>query len=77
MITVHILNPEWTRTVEADAVWLPGAMGQFEVLRNHAPIISTLTAGEIRWRAGETEESLPIRGGAVILKDNEMKVCVE
>lgn len=29
-------------------VELPGALGRFTVLRDHAPIISTLTSGRIR-----------------------------
>jgi F-type H+-transporting ATPase subunit epsilon len=35
---------------KADAVWLPGSKAPFEVLYNHAPIVSGLSAGEIRVR---------------------------
>ena len=78
MIKVQILSPEWSRELEATAVFLPGAMGEFEVLPSHAPIISTLSAGKMRWRdASGAEESLAVRGGIVRLKDNVMQVCVE
>lgn len=77
MIKVNILTPEWTRSVEAEAVFLPGTLGEFEVLNNHAPIISTLTKGEVRWRSCGREDSIAIKGGAVRLKDNEMQICAE
>ncbi len=82
MISVEILSPEWSRRVEAEAIFLPGAEGEFEVLVNHAPIISLLTEGKIRWRnipqAGVTsEDSLEIKGGVVRLKDNKMQICIE
>lgn len=32
----------------ADAVIVPGVEGEFEVLNNHAPIVSLLTEGTIR-----------------------------
>ena len=77
MIKVQILTPEWNREVEADAVFLPGSLGQFEVLDNHAPIISTLEAGSISWRVGEDMEELKVKGGVMRLENNEMQVCVE
>lgn len=77
MIKVRILTPEWSREFEADAIFLPGELGEFEVLVNHAPIISTLTEGKVKWRLGESSESLQIRGGVVRLKDNVMSVCAE
>lgn len=76
-IKLDILTPEWSRSVEAEAVFLPGSAGEFEVLVNHAPIISTLTAGKVRWRGSEGEESLAVKGGVVRLKDNRMQVCAE
>lgn len=79
MIKINILTPEWSREFTADRVFLPGTLGEFEVLRNHAPIISTLTAGDIKWGAdGSAElEKLAIKGGVVRLKDNSMDICVE
>lgn len=76
-IKIDILTPEWSRSVEAEAVFLPGAAGEFEVLVNHAPIISTLDVGKIRWRGSEGEESLSVKGGVVRLKNNVMSICAE
>lgn len=78
MINIQILSPEWSRELEAAAVFLPGEMGRFEILPNHAPIISTLAAGQIRWRLSDgTEESLAVRGGIARLRDNVLQVCIE
>lgn len=77
MIKVDILTPEWSRSIEAEAIFLPGTLGEFEVLNNHAPIISTLTGGRIKWRGPEGEDSLEIKRGVVKLRDNGMKICVE
>lgn len=78
MMTLEILTPEWRREVaDVEAVFLPGTMGSFEVLRNHAPLLSTLAAGDIRWRLASGEESLAVRGGAVRVSDNLIQVCAE
>lgn len=77
MIKLMILTPEWNREVEADAVFLPGILGEFEVLVNHAPIISVLGEGSLKWQTADSLETLPVKGGAVRFRDNEMKVCVE
>jgi len=46
------------------------------VLPDHAPIISALSAGEIRVVDGQ-EQRFAIRGGVVKVKDNEIIACVE
>ena len=76
-MTLTILTPYDTQTHSTEAVFLPGAAGAFEVLRNHAPIISTLIEGEIRWREGGEEKVFAIKGGAVMVKDNVITVCAE
>lgn len=79
MIKLVILSPEWSKTVEdVEAVFLPGALGEFEVLVNHAPIISILTEGTIRARkTGGALETFAIRGGVASLENNLLKICVE
>ena len=76
-LTIRILTPEGTlHEGAATAVFLPGTVSPFEVLPDHAPIISALSAGEIRVVDGE-ERRFPIRGGVVKVKDNEIVACVE
>ena len=76
-MTLTILTPYDTQTHSTEAVFLPGAAGAFEVLKDHAPIISTLVEGEIRWREGGEEKAFAIKGGAAMVKDNVIMVCAE
>ena len=74
---IRILTPEGTLFEgAAQAVFLPGAVSPFEVLPGHAPIISALSAGEIRVVVPE-ERRFPVRGGVVKVKDNRITVCAE
>ena len=76
-LTIRILTPEGTlHEGAATAVFLPGAVSPFEVLPGHAPIVSALSAGQIRVVAGE-EQCFGIRGGVVKVRDNEIVACVE
>jgi len=74
-ITLYTIDSN--RSFEADSLLLPGAYAPFEVLKGHAPIISTLEAGIIRWRERGKEESLKIKTGVVrVVKDN-VEICAE
>ena len=76
-LNIRILTPEGTlHEGAAQAVFLPGTLSPFEVLPGHAPIISALSAGQIRVVAGE-ELCFGIRGGVVKVKDNDITACVE
>ena len=75
---VEILTPEWNKAFESPAVFLPGVLGQFEVLEGHAPIISTLTPGDVIWRTPQGEqETLAVKGGLVRVGRGEMQICAE
>ena len=74
---VTVVSPE--RIVfsgEVDSVAVPGAKGRFEILNNHAPIVSALTAGKVVCSGKETLE-LDILGGFVEVARNEVSVCIE
>ena len=83
-LTVEILTPEGTLYAgAAQAVFLPGLVSPFEVLPGHAPIISALSAGEIRvvGAAGEDgrreEQRFPVRSGVARVRDNRITICAE
>lgn len=61
---------------EVQMVKLPGTVGQFTVLENHAPLVSTLTPGEIIYKGVEEEKSVQICGGVVEVRDNNVVVCI-
>lgn len=59
---------------EATGVQLPGAEGSFEILRNHAPMISRLKAGKVRIRNGKDTHYVDINGGIVEVLKNKVVV---
>lgn len=62
---------------EVQSVTLPGEMGKFTVLKDHAPIISVLVNGAVVFRdSGGEEKSFDVKGGLVDVNDNRISVCV-
>ena len=63
---------------EVKLVQLPGTGGKFEMLENHAPIISSLAKGEVRIVTPDGKEQLfAIRGGVVKGQHNELLILVQ
>ena len=63
---------------EASLVQLPGTGGLFEILNNHAPIISSLGRGTIRLvGADNSEQTFDIRGGVVKGQQNDLLILVQ
>lgn len=62
---------------KVESVMLPGTLGSFTVLPQHAPIVSSLKAGTVSYAVGGEEHSLTIRGGFVELSNNRVTACVE
>ena len=58
-------------------VRLPGSGGLFGVYYNHAPLISSLAAGEVRYAADDGTHTLTIRGGFAEVRDNQVSVCAD
>ena len=62
---------------EVNSVQLPGIDGLFEILNNHAPLISVLGNGSIKIKSGKGEETIPVVSGIVEVLNNEVSVLVE
>lgn len=63
---------------EVDLVQLPGSKGAFEILKNHAPIISTLDKGTLRIQeTGGREKVFEVDGGVIENKANKIIVLIE
>jgi len=63
---------------EISLVKLPGTMGSFEILNNHAPIISSLEKGEIKIIGVNNQTTrIKINGGLVESKNNKIIVLAE
>lgn len=62
---------------EVEHVTLPGTMGSFTILPQHAPIISSLQAGTLSYVTKEGEEHTEeVKGGFVEMNGNKVSVCV-
>ena len=79
MLQLRIVSPERIEFDGAvESVLVPGTMGQFEILTNHAPIISSLDKGKVVYAvAGGEKRSLDIIGGFVEVQKNVVSLCVE
>jgi len=78
VLTVEIVTPQ--RTVfsgNAVGVTVPGTKGGFQVLHNHAPIVSSLDVGIIKINDGTTEAIYATDGGFVEVLHNKVSVLVE
>ena len=78
MLQLKIVSPEKIEFCGAvDSVLVPGTMGQFEILNDHAPIISTLQNGTVEYTTAQGKNQLEIQGGFVAVQKNEVSLCVE
>ncbi len=90
---LEIVTPEAILfTGEVESVAVPGINGEFQMLNNHAPIVSLLQKGEVRivgdieieedfeemFTKGEKGTTLlPISGGTIELKENKIIILAD
>jgi F-type H+-transporting ATPase subunit epsilon len=73
---LEIISPDSTIfTGEVKSIFLPGEEGQFQVLNNHAPLISNLNAGEIRI-VTESGEKVSFKTNPGFVEVNKNKIIV-
>lgn len=78
MLQLRIVSPEKIEFDGAvESVLVPGTMGQFEILNDHAPIISTLQKGTVEYTTSEGKVQLEIQGGFVEVQKKVVSLCVE
>jgi F-type H+-transporting ATPase subunit epsilon len=59
------------------SVAVPGSDGQFQILNNHAPIVSSLGKGEVRVVTAQGEKlNFTVNGGFVEMLNNEVALLV-
>ncbi len=77
-LKLKIVSPEKIEYEgEVDGVKVPGANGSFEILENHAPIISSLDKGVVTYSVTGQEHQFNISGGFVEVQKNEVSICAE
>ena len=63
---------------EVKSIKLPGTNGEFEILNNHAPIISTLSKGDIYITDTENKkQNFSINGGVIEMQKNKIIVLAD
>jgi len=79
MVYLEIISPEkLLYTGEITIVKLPGTLGSFEIMDHHAPIISTLTKGNIKIKdTNGLITYFEINGGLVEASSNQINVLVD
>ena len=77
-MTLEILTPESVfYRGEADSVTLPGTEGSFQILNNHAPIISSLTRGVLSFSVKGQTRQMEVGDGLVEMHNNKVTVCID
>lgn len=75
---IVIVSPEKTIfNGMAESVTVPGALGRFTVLPQHAPIISSLSKGNVEYTTQGKKQSYEITGGFIEVNNNEVSICIE
>jgi F-type H+-transporting ATPase subunit epsilon len=79
IMNLEILTPLGkTYSGEVIGVQLPGTAGSFEVLDNHAPLVSALKAGQLKILVEKNRNELfKIQGGFVEVLNNKVTVLIE
>ncbi len=78
-MNIEIITPDKTLFEgTASLVQLPGIDGSFEILNNHAPLISVLGKGKIKIKDGNKEpEYFEVNGGVVEVLQNKILILAE
>lgn len=75
---LEIITPDRTLFEgTAKSVTLPGTGGGFQLLENHAPIISTLKSGKIKIVTDKDTQLIEINSGVVEMFKNKVIILAE
>ena len=90
---LEIVTPEAVLlTSEVFSVTVPGINGEFQMLNNHAPIVSLLVSGSVKFKGGaikieeefedkftkiDGEYVFPINGGTIEMKENKVIILAD
>ena len=62
---------------DVDMVLVPGGAGMLGILPQHAPLVTTLSLGELRLKKGGTEQSILVFGGFMEVSNNKVLVLAD
>jgi F-type H+-transporting ATPase subunit epsilon len=77
-LSLEIITPDSVAYKgEADIVTLPGSKSPFQVLKNHAPVVTGLENGILKIKDGSTETVFTTTNGFAEVNKNVISVLVE
>lgn len=77
-IQLEVVTPKGAIISEkVDIVTAPGFAGEFGVLANHAPFLSTIKIGSLHYKKDGSDEELMISGGFCEVSNNKITFLVE
>ena len=59
---------------DVSEVTVPGSKGSFQILPNHAPLISTLSSGKISYEQDGVTHELAITKGVISVSNNKIMI---
>jgi len=90
---LEIVTPEATLlNTDVELISVPGINGEFQMLNNHAPIVSLLVEGTVifkganikieegfkeKFSENKGEFSLPIKSGTIEIKENKVIILAD
>lgn len=75
---LDIVTPEkMAFSDEIESVVVPGSGGEMGILKSHAPLVATLSPGELRYLKGGEEHHLAIGTGVVEISNDRVSVLTD
>ncbi|CAG5087332.1 ATP synthase F1 subunit epsilon [Parvicella tangerina] len=77
-MNVEIITPDKELfNGEASSVIVPGSDGLLGILNDHAPLISSLTNGDVKLKTTDGEKTFTVNGGVVEVLNNKVMILAE
>jgi len=64
-------------TAEVDSVIIPGAKGYLGIKYNHAPLVTSLGIGVVKYKKGGKEERIALCGGFMEVSNNKVSIMAD
>ncbi len=77
-LNLEIVTPDKSIFSEViESVTIPGTLGSFQILINHAPLISTFDLGVVTVKSGDEPTYFSTSGGTVEVNNNKVLVLAD
>ena len=77
-LNLEIITPDKPIFNEViESVTIPGTMGNFQILKNHAPLMSTFDVGVVNVNSGSKLNYFSTSGGTVEVNNNKVLVLAD